>query len=80
MAKPPIFQPNQFHKIMMDANRLTRNIRVFYVHRALVGLANFWAPVIVLFQMQAIGLSLTEVLLGESAFAATILLFEVLAG
>lgn len=65
---------------MMDANRLTRNIRVFYVHRALVGLANFWAPVIVLFQMQAIGLSLTEVLLGESAFAATILLFEVPSG
>lgn len=65
---------------MIDANRLTRNIRVFYVHRGLVGLANFWAPVIVLFQMQALGLSLTEVLLGESVFAATILLFEVPSG
>ena len=80
MIKSPIFQPNQFHNTMSDANRLTRNIRVFYVHRALVGLANFWAPVIVLFQMQALGLSLTEVLLGESVFAATILLFEVPSG
>jgi MFS family permease len=65
---------------MTTSEKLARNIRVFYTHQLLLGLSALWAPIIVIFQMQEIGLSLTEVMLGESIFAATIVLFEVPSG
>lgn len=65
---------------MSSSQRFSRNIRLFYIQQFLVGLATLWAPIIVIFQMQAVGLSLTQVMVGESIFAATIVLFEVPSG
>ncbi|MFZ5518966.1 MAG: MFS transporter [Candidatus Zhuqueibacterota bacterium] len=65
---------------MDTSHRLSRNIRLFYYQHFLVGLSTMWAPIIVIFQMQAVGLSLTQVMVGESIFAATIVLFEVPTG
>ena len=62
---------------MSSSQRFSRNIRLFYLQQFLVGLATLWAPVIVIFQMQEVGLSLTQVMVGESIFAASIVLFEV---
>lgn len=65
---------------MIPPEKLIRNIRVFYTHQLLQGLSALWAPILVIFQMQEIGLSLTQVMVGESVFAAAIVLFEVPSG
>lgn len=65
---------------MIPSEKLIRNIRVFYTHQLLLGLSALWAPILVIFQMQEVGLSLTQVMVGESIFAATIVLFEVPSG
>ena len=65
---------------MSSSQRFSRNIRLFYLQQFLVGLATLWAPIIVIFQMQEVGLSLTQVMAGELIFAATIVLFEVPSG
>lgn len=65
---------------MSSSQRFSRNIRLFYIQQFLVGLATLWVPIIVIFQMQEVGLSLTQVMVGESIFSATIVLFEVPSG
>ena len=65
---------------MQSSQGFSRNIRLFYTHQFLVGLSTLWAPIIVIFQMQEIGLSLTQVMIGESTFAASIVLLEVPSG
>lgn len=65
---------------MIQPEKLTRNIRIFYTHQLLLGLSALWAPILVIFQMQEVGLSLTQVMVGESIFAASIVLLEVPSG
>lgn len=65
---------------MIPPEKLARNIRVFYTHQLLLGLSALWAPILVIFQMQEVGLSLTQVMVGESVFAAAIVLLEVPSG
>jgi len=66
--------------VIISSQHLARNIRLYYSQQLFVGLSTLWAPIIVIFQMQAVGLSLTQVMLGESLFAAAIVLCEVPSG
>ncbi len=64
----------------MEREISRRNVRIFYIHAILFGLVGIWAPTLVLFQLQTVGLSLTQVMIAEGLFAATIMLFEVPSG
>lgn len=61
-------------------DRLRQNIRHFYINSVFNGLMAIVAPIVVIFQLQAVGLTLTQVFLGEAIFAATILLMEIPSG
>jgi len=57
-----------------------RNIRVLQISKIFTGFSGFWAPIIVLFQLQIIEVSLAEVMIGEAVFAVSLLLLEVPTG
>lgn len=57
---------------------LARNVKIFFIEKIFEWLWSFWAVIIVIFQMQELWLSFSQVLLWESVFAATILLSEIL--
>lgn len=61
-------------------DKIRKNIKVFYVNSILSGMVGILAPVIVIFQLKTLGLSLAEVLLGEAIFAAAVLLAEIPSG
>ncbi|MCB9809923.1 hypothetical protein H6771_03045 [Candidatus Peribacteria bacterium] len=60
--------------------RSLRNIPLLYLTSLFMGLGNCWAPIMVLYQLQLIGMSMTQVMLGEAAFAASLVLLEVPTG
>lgn len=64
----------------MKVPLLRRNIRLFYGGAVLRGLVGIFAPTLVLFQTQTLGLSLAQVMLGEGLFALFIMLFEIPSG
>ncbi len=65
---------------MPPKKTLQRNIKIYYSNDFFNGLMAISAPIIVIFQLQSIGLSLAEVLIGEAFFALAILLSEVPTG
>lgn len=65
---------------MNHSTLVFRNLRHLYLNEGLNGLFAVMVPVMVLFFMHTIGLSLGQVLLGEAIFALTIVLLEVPSG
>lgn len=57
-----------------------RNIKHLYIHSVMNGLVAVMVPVMILFFMKEVGLSLSQILIGEAIFALTILLFEIPSG
>ena len=64
----------------MTLREYKRNVRIFYITSVLNGLIAVFAPFIVIFQMQEIGMSIGEVLLIEGLFALTVMLCEIPSG
>jgi len=65
---------------MKYQHRLSRNIRCFYFNSVFNGLIAILAPIIVIFQIKDLGLSLGQILLGESIMALAILMTEIPSG
>lgn len=61
-------------------DRLRQNIKHFYINSVFNGLIAIVAPIVIIFQLQSVGLSLTQVFIGEAIFAATILCMEIPSG
>ncbi len=57
-----------------------RNLKHFYLNSFFNGLIAIIGPIIVIYQLQVIGLSLTEVLIGEALFALAVLVMEIPSG
>lgn len=64
----------------MSLREYKRNVRIFYITSVLNGMIAVFAPFIVIFQMQEIGMSIGEVLLIEGLFALTVMLCEIPSG
>jgi len=71
---------NNQNKMNAYKDQLQKNIKAFYVNSVLNGLDSILAPVVIIYQLQLIGLSLTEVFIGEAIFAASVLLAEIPSG
>lgn len=59
---------------------LQQNIFLFKVEGSFLGLAQIWAPVFIIYQMLGIGLTLPQVLIGETVLAAVIFVLELPSG
>ncbi len=61
-------------------DQLRNNIKIFYLNSIFGGLDAILAPVIVIFQLQLLHLSFTQILIGEAVFAGIVLLSEIPSG
>jgi len=59
---------------------LKRNIVIFKIEGALIGLCQIWAPVFVIYQMINVNLSISQVLIGETVLFVVIFFSEIPSG
>lgn len=64
----------------MKAALFRRNIRLFYLSAILTGMVGVFAPTLIIYQTQVLGLSMAQFMLGEGIFALAIMLFEIPSG
>ncbi len=65
---------------MKYTEKLEINIRRFYLNSFFNGMIGLMAPIIVIFQMKELGLSLSQIFIGEALFAGMILIAEIPSG
>ncbi len=65
---------------MTYQKKLLRNIKLFYINSVFNGITAILAPIVVIFQLKELDLSLAQVMIGEAIFAASALALEIPSG
>lgn len=64
----------------MKNKNYNKNIRIFLVSGWIQGFKALWAPILILFMLENIGLTLTQIFIIEAVYAGTVLALEIPSG